>query len=84
MVVFYEVFEEIQEVASFCPGPGPDCASCEDKVICHCLQIRESTLVDAVDSRQMMTVNDIVRETGAGGGCTACHRRLRRFLKTTI
>jgi bacterioferritin-associated ferredoxin len=54
-----------------------------DPIVCHCLQVSESTLSDAIAVSGITTMKELCRETGAGGGCTACHRRLRELLQKT-
>ena len=56
-------------------------ADCSETVVCHCLGVSESTIADAVAICGLTTVREVCRETGAGGGCTACHARLRELLK---
>jgi bacterioferritin-associated ferredoxin len=52
----------------------------EDTILCRCLRISESSLADAVQRCPLANLQDVARETGAGSGCTACHRLIRRFL----
>jgi len=52
-----------------------------DPIVCHCLAISESQVVDAVSFCGLETVKEICRQTGAGGGCTACHARLREVIR---
>jgi bacterioferritin-associated ferredoxin len=52
----------------------------QDQIVCHCLQVTESTVREAADRCAFRSLCELVRETGAGSGCTACHRRLRRLL----
>lgn len=54
---------------------------CPETIVCHCLQVSESTLTDAIAICGIGTVKELCRETGAGGGCTACHARLREMLR---
>gem|GEM_PF-704835 len=56
-----------------CPAPGGG-------VICHCLQITEDQLVSAVTDFELRTILDVRRFTGAGEGCTACHRKIQLYL----
>ena len=56
------------------------CDDCSGRIVCHCLQVTESTLVDALTTLEIRTVKDLRRHTGAGDGCTACHSRLREYL----
>lgn len=57
-----------------------DCSACPARMICHCLQVTEDVIVQAVESLGLQTVKEIRSCTGAGDGCTACHRRLKTFL----
>jgi bacterioferritin-associated ferredoxin len=59
----------------------PDCSGCSARMICHCLQITREMLHDALVSLDLHTLHDVRRATGAGDGCTACHRQLRLFLE---
>ncbi|MBI3866431.1 MAG: (2Fe-2S)-binding protein [Planctomycetia bacterium] len=52
-----------------------------ETTICHCLDISEGTVADAIAICGLTTLKEICRETGAGGGCTACHARLRELLR---
>jgi bacterioferritin-associated ferredoxin len=56
------------------------CYSYSDPVICHCLQISEGQLIEVRTVCPLASLRDIARTTGAGTGCTACHRRLRKFI----
>jgi bacterioferritin-associated ferredoxin len=51
------------------------------KLICHCLQVTEDDLLSAVARGQLRTVQEIAQATGAGDGCTACHRRIVQYLR---
>lgn len=52
----------------------------QDTIVCRCLQVCQSSLVDAVERCALANLQDVARETGAGSGCTACHRTIRRLL----
>lgn len=56
---------------------------CAESIVCRCLEISESTVADAIAVCGLSTVREICRETGAGGGCTACHARLKDLLRKT-
>jgi bacterioferritin-associated ferredoxin len=64
-----------------CPDPcaGP-CAGCPDRVVCRCLKVAEGQIVDAVVSLGLRTVKEVRSATGAGDGCTCCHRQIRELL----
>ena len=60
--------------------PRPECETCPARMVCHCLQVTEDVLLRALETMHLVSVKDICRHTGAGDGCTACHRRLRKYL----
>lgn len=52
-----------------------------DPIVCRCLGISEAEIKTAADvSVETPTVRCIMQMTGAGSGCTACHRRIRQLL----
>ncbi len=55
-----------------------------DRVICHCLQVKESQIVDAIAVTGAEALRDVIHHTGAGAGCTACHCRIRELLGCRI
>jgi bacterioferritin-associated ferredoxin len=58
-----------------------DCDTCPGRMVCHCLQITEELLLEALEAFDLRTVHEVRQHTGAGDGCTACHRQLRRFIE---
>jgi bacterioferritin-associated ferredoxin len=56
-------------------------AVCSDRVVCRCLQVTESELVEALSTDEVRDLKDVRRHTGAGGGCMACHRLIRTYLE---
>jgi bacterioferritin-associated ferredoxin len=60
-----------------------DCDTCLAEggpVVCRCLGITEDELVSALVTLELRTLRDVRRNTGAGTGCTACHRRIQLCL----
>jgi bacterioferritin-associated ferredoxin len=51
------------------------------RVACHCLNVSSTTIESAIDTGAARTVTDVIRETGAGSGCTACHCTIRALLE---
>lgn len=47
---------------------------------CACLRVSHAELLKAIACLNIRTLNDLRAQTGAGDGCTACHRRLRHYL----
>jgi NifU-like protein len=65
-----------------CPFGG-DCTECphnNGSVVCHCLGITEETLVSALVTLELRTVREVRQYTGAGAGCTACHRKIQNYI----
>jgi NAD(P)H-nitrite reductase large subunit len=61
-------------------APMNHAAVATDRVICHCLQVKESQIVDTIAVTGAESVRDVIQYTGAGAGCTACHCRIRELL----
>gem|GEM_PF-2950950 len=49
-------------------------------VVCRCLNVTESQIRYAIACGQVLSVRDVTQDTCAGGGCTSCHRDIRRIL----
>jgi len=64
---------------SFCQSDC--CNSCTGRLVCRCLQVTEEALLAALNRFELKTVKEIRQHTGAGDGCTACHKRLARYLE---
>jgi nitrite reductase (NADH) large subunit len=54
---------------------------CSDQIVCRCLQVTESELVEAMSTEEVRDLRDVRRHTGAGSGCMACHRLIKRYLE---
>lgn len=65
-----------------CPDPcaGP-CSGCPDRIVCRCLKVTESVIVEAVTTLGLRTVKEVRTVTGAGDGCTCCHQQIREYLE---
>jgi NAD(P)H-nitrite reductase large subunit len=61
--------------------PHNDCAGCPGRLVCHCLQVTEAALVEALEGLGLRTLKEVRRHTGAGDGCTACHKLLGKYLE---
>jgi bacterioferritin-associated ferredoxin len=51
-----------------------------DRIVCHCLAITESQIRRAVEVGGSQCLRDVMAQTAAGTGCTACHARIRQHL----
>jgi len=48
--------------------------------VCHCLGVTEAEIRHAIEQADLATVRQVTNACGAGGGCTACHRHIKRYL----
>jgi len=60
--------------------PGTAEIEMTDEVICHCFQATASEILEAKTEGRAESIEEITRQTGAGGGCGGCHCRIRRLL----
>ncbi|RMG35027.1 MAG: (2Fe-2S)-binding protein [Planctomycetota bacterium] len=52
----------------------------DDRILCHCLRVTYGEVSAAIAAHGCRTVRGVMKKTMAGGGCTACHRRIRQLL----
>jgi NAD(P)H-nitrite reductase large subunit len=50
------------------------------KLLCHCLGIHAEDVKACIVEQDLMTVRQVTKACGAGGGCTSCHRHIKRLL----
>jgi bacterioferritin-associated ferredoxin len=48
--------------------------------LCHCLRVSETAVRECVADGELACVRDVTKACGAGGGCMACHRHLKRII----
>jgi len=53
-----------------------------ERLVCRCVRVTEAVLVAALTSQEIKTVKDIRHHTGAGDGCTCCHKLLKAYLES--
>jgi bacterioferritin-associated ferredoxin len=87
MVVFYSETTSVRSYVADVPLPpapltngASNPAQESDPVVCHCLQVPQSSIVEAVRDGGARSLCELARLTGAGSGCTSCHRKLRQYL----
>jgi len=51
-----------------------------DVEICHCYQVKRSTIKNAIKQHKLKDVEDVTHYTKAGGGCTSCHHDIRHLI----
>jgi bacterioferritin-associated ferredoxin len=71
------------EHATDCTGSCQGCAavgSCGERVVCRCLKVTEDQVIAAIKHNDARTLFELRLLTGAGDGCTCCHRELRHYL----
>ena len=54
---------------------------CSEEVICHCLKVTQAEVESAIVSSDEPSLRCVMRMTGAGTGCTACHRAIRGLIQ---
>lgn len=57
------------------------CDSCPERVICRCLQVTESEILEAIASNDLETIREVREHTSAGTGCTCCFTEIREILQ---
>lgn len=55
-------------------------ASAAARPLCHCLNVHADEIRQAIDESGLCTVRQVTQTCGAGGGCMACHRHIKRML----
>lgn len=50
------------------------------RILCHCLQVTEAMVDEAIHAGVVQSLRDVIVCTGAGDGCTACRATLRAYL----
>jgi bacterioferritin-associated ferredoxin len=56
------------------------CGDCPGRIVCRCLQVTEEAVQDAIATFALTTLKQVREVTGAGDGCTCCHKRLSLLL----
>ncbi len=56
----------------------------ESKVICHCFNITEETILKAVHANNLKTVEDVTHFTKAGGACGQCKKEIQKILDKVL
>ena len=55
-------------------------AICSEDVICHCLKVTQAEVESAIVTSDDPSLRCVMRMTGAGTGCTACHQAIRNMI----
>lgn len=54
--------------------------ACRARPLCHCLGVHADEIRHAIEDGQLESVRQVTQACGAGGGCTACHRHIKRLI----
>jgi bacterioferritin-associated ferredoxin len=68
----------VAEVAASASFAAPENAAA--RILCHCLQVTEAMVDEAIRAGVVQSLRDVIICTGAGDGCTACRAALRAYL----
>lgn len=52
----------------------------EDRIICNCMEVYESTIVEAIKSKGLKTVDEVGEATEAGTICGGCQDDIQEIL----
>ena len=52
----------------------------KDEIICHCLQVTESTIRRCIETDKLVSVEQVTSAYKAGGGCHSCHVLIQLFI----
>lgn len=52
----------------------------EEKIVCHCFNVSEETIIKAIRQNHLTTVEDVTHFTKAGGGCGRCKGEIQKIL----
>ena len=52
----------------------------EEKIVCHCFNVSEETIIKAIRSNHLKTVEDVTHFTKAGGACGRCKGEIQKIL----
>ncbi len=53
----------------------------ESHIICHCIGVTKADVEESLRLHGCSRVKEIIEQTGAGSGCTACRRRLAELIR---
>lgn len=59
---------------------APAESQCRVRPVCHCLGIHADEIRQVIADEDLTNVRQVTKSCGAGGGCTACHRHIKRYL----
>ena len=51
-----------------------------DELICNCMQIYKSTIVETIKEQKLKTVEEVGESTDAGTACGECQEKIQEIL----
>ena len=66
-------------IANYYGEEVKECA--EEKIVCLCAFKSENELKKEIKDKNLKTLEDVIKETGAGSGCGRCHSSILQLLK---
>jgi bacterioferritin-associated ferredoxin len=52
-----------------------------ERIVCRCQGVTCEEVVKSIRALNLQTVKEVRDATGAGDGCTCCHKVLRKYLE---
>ncbi len=62
-------------------GELEDDKETESPIICHCFQVSEKDIIDAIENKNAKTLDDITKLTSAALACGRCKENIEKILK---
>jgi NifU-like protein len=53
----------------------------EDLIVCKCLGITEVEVIEITRIKKIGCLAELQKESEAGSGCTACHKKLNQIIR---
>ncbi len=67
--------------AGFSEMSAPSVNRLQAEVVCRCLDVTDVEILASIETLGAESVKEVGRCTGAGQGCTVCHRTIRALLE---
>lgn len=60
---------------------SPEHCTSTPEVVCRCLQVTRGFIRFTLETVEVCSFRELCQETGAGTGCTVCHKQLKAMLE---
>ncbi len=49
-------------------------------IICNCFDVSKEEIIKAIKEEEITNIQEVIDETGAGGGCGGCHEAIQEII----